>query len=93
MACGLAVVATNIPGSRDILEEDDAGVLVEPGDVDQVVRRVDWLISNRSELQALRLRAYKAAQKCSWSDVASETEAMYRQWLARKSRNAGVRAP
>ena len=41
MACGVPVVATDVPGSRDILTGSEAGRLVPYGDIDAVARAVN----------------------------------------------------
>jgi glycosyltransferase involved in cell wall biosynthesis len=84
MACGLAVVASNVPGCRDILAERKTGVLVPPGDVAAAVAAVKHLLSNPDELDRIRHRGHAEAQKYSWRVVASECEAVYRELLRAK---------
>ncbi|HMN15663.1 MAG TPA: glycosyltransferase [Bellilinea sp.] len=47
MACGVPVVATNVPGSRDILENSCAGELVPPNNIEKIVEIIALLISDR----------------------------------------------
>jgi glycosyltransferase involved in cell wall biosynthesis len=84
MACGLAVVATDIPGTSDLISGKGAGVLVDPGDVASTVAAVEGLLGGREELESMGLRGQAEAQRHSWAEVAAETEALYRRLLERK---------
>jgi glycosyltransferase involved in cell wall biosynthesis len=53
MACGLPVVATPIGGSRDFLTHGQNGVLVKPGDEEELRVALDGLISERAYAQTL----------------------------------------
>lgn len=59
MACGKACVATNIPGSRDIIEDGISGLLVEPEDADALAKAINHLIEDKD----LREKMGKAARK------------------------------
>ncbi len=48
MACGKACVATDIPGSRDIIEDGISGLLVEPENADALARAIHRLIEDRN---------------------------------------------
>ncbi len=47
MACGCAVVATDCGGTRDIIVHGENGFLVEVGNVEQIVNRVEQLLGDR----------------------------------------------
>lgn len=83
MACGLAPVASDIPGPRDIVTAD-AGVLVPPGDTEGFVSSLSCLYADRLTLQALRQGAYHRGQEYSWQSVAGEQVDIYRRVLAEK---------
>lgn len=54
-ACGLPIVATNVPGCREIVRRGDNGFLVPPGDVEALFGAVKSLLDNselRSEMGA-----------------------------------------
>ncbi len=44
MACGIPVVATDVPGSRDILSNSNAGFLVTKDDFEEIVKQLSALI-------------------------------------------------
>lgn len=47
MACGKACVATNVPGSRDIIEDGISGLLVEPENAEALAKAINRLIEDR----------------------------------------------
>jgi len=50
LAAGIPVVATNISGNKDMINEKDIGVLVEPSDEKQLAEAVILLINNNKRM-------------------------------------------
>ncbi|HJU41675.1 MAG TPA: glycosyltransferase family 4 protein [Vicinamibacterales bacterium] len=76
MACGLACVASRLPGSTDaIIEHGVNGVLTEPGDVDELAAVLTALLPDRER----RLRLGAAARTTIVTRYSSETVAD--RWL------------
>jgi L-malate glycosyltransferase len=48
MACGKAVIATNVAGNPEIIVDGSTGILVEPDDPDDLARAIDYLVQNPS---------------------------------------------
>jgi glycosyltransferase involved in cell wall biosynthesis len=48
MAAGVPVIATDIPGNRDLVVNNVTGYLVPVGDRYEFTRRTDWLLSDES---------------------------------------------
>ena len=48
MACGLPVVATDVPGTRDILASGEGGILVPADDVKATVAACQNLLANKT---------------------------------------------
>jgi glycosyltransferase involved in cell wall biosynthesis len=46
MASGLPVVASNVAGTPEIVHDDETGILVKPGDVDQLAAAVNRILSD-----------------------------------------------
>ena len=82
MAAGLPVVASDIPGYREVVRDDAEGILVPPSDprrlADAVVRLLDEPDLARTMGAAGRARAHRY----SWDRVAREVEAVYEEALA-----------
>ncbi|MEM2517795.1 MAG: glycosyltransferase family 4 protein [Candidatus Bathyarchaeia archaeon] len=82
MASGLPIIATRVSGTSEIIIPNETGILVEPGNVSQLVEAIKYLIESPTE--ALRLgrnardfieRHYK--EKFSWDAVASNILSVY----------------
>lgn len=59
MICKKIVVASNIVGNRDIVENEVNGFLFEPKDYSQLSRILDYILGNYQEIDEIRLNAYK----------------------------------
>ncbi|HBE67233.1 MAG TPA: glycosyl transferase family 1 [Planctomycetaceae bacterium] len=59
MAQGIPVVASDIPGNRDLVINDETGYLYQIGDVETLTKRTNHLLRNRE----LALRLGEAAQQ------------------------------
>jgi len=57
MALGKAVITTNIGGNRELIGRNQRGILIDPGDVSQLVNSVTYLIENESEIHTLGKQA------------------------------------
>ena len=84
MASGAAVVATETPGAREIIQAGETGLLVPIRDVDKLARAVLKLLDNKDR----RVRLGRAAQQSvatqfSVERMIDETEEIYRAEFAR----------
>ena len=55
MGCGCAVVATDLPAVRDVIDEK-TGVLVQPGNANQLAEKLVFLINNRDYRKQIAVR-------------------------------------
>jgi alpha-1,3-rhamnosyl/mannosyltransferase len=79
MACGAPVVAGNRGGLPEVV--GDAGLLVDPTDVD-ALRKAMYTLAGQEPLRAaLRARGLARARAFSWRHVAEATVAVYREAL------------
>jgi len=69
LAAGLAIVAADIPGIRDVVG-DDAALLHTPGDADAVADAVARLAADRDERVRLGRRARALAELHTWEERA-----------------------
>jgi glycosyltransferase involved in cell wall biosynthesis len=63
MACGLPVISTRIGGVIDVIKNGENGLLVEPGNVDQLADALKRLISDAEYASDLGKNALKTIQK------------------------------
>ena len=76
-ACATPVVASVIPGYRDVMPPEPS-VGVPPGDVEALVEAVDELLADEREREELGAAARQLAiDKYSWADIARRLELIY----------------
>ena len=85
MACGLAPVATDLPGAREVVRHDENGLLVPPGDSVALGRTLCSLARDRERLERLRRAAHATAQALTWRRMAEGNLAVYER--ARRERH------
>jgi glycosyltransferase involved in cell wall biosynthesis len=85
MACGLAPVATDIPGPTQFAHHEKNALIVPPRDSDAIEHAVERLISNRPLLEVLRQQAYATAQNYAWHRIGAEAISLYEEALNLRS--------
>ncbi len=79
MACGLPAIATDYPGVRAVIDQDNNGLLVPPGDAEAVAAALRQLVDSGAE----RRRALgaagrrKAVAEWSWPQLVERMDAAY----------------
>lgn len=77
MAAGRPLVASDIPGYRSVIEHEDDGVLVPPGDVAALSSALASLLRDPARRLALAARGRARAETFGWDTVAARLEAYY----------------
>lgn len=73
MSLPLACISSNcVAGPSDILENNVNGILVEPGNVDELANAIDRLIDDEALRISLAKEAYKIRKKLSFDKIAAE---------------------
>ncbi len=86
MATGLPVVATDVRGSRDLVEHGVTGLLVKLGDVDGLAQAILKLARDPELRQRLGQAGRKAIQDYSLDRVLEEMASIYRKYLPKTGR-------
>jgi phosphatidylinositol alpha-mannosyltransferase len=79
MAAGVPVVASDIPGYRDVLRA--GGVLVPPGDAPALARALDRLLADPAARARLAEAGRREAAQYAWPRVAERVLAVYERVL------------
>jgi len=67
LACGTPVIGTKASGAEEVVVEGQTGFLIEPGNLDQLIERLQQFIARPSLAQEMRAQV-KAKRSClSWS--------------------------
>jgi teichuronic acid biosynthesis glycosyltransferase TuaC len=79
MAAGLPSIGGAGTGAQDIARAGEGMLLVRPGDVSELARALDGLLSDRDRLEALGAAARRtAAAHFSWDRCGEQTAVVYR---------------
>lgn len=74
------VVATNIWAVNSLIQDGVNGYLVEPKNVEGLVKKISFVIENREISREVTERAYEMAEKlCSLDRMVSEIQAVYEE--------------
>ncbi|HEY5078880.1 MAG TPA: glycosyltransferase family 4 protein [Opitutaceae bacterium] len=79
---GLPVITTDCAGAADLLKPGQNGLLIKAGDAGAISESLDWCLSHRPELKAMRGASLSTAAAWQWHD--------YRLALAGLLRQAGL---
>ncbi|HET8551271.1 MAG TPA: glycosyltransferase family 1 protein, partial [Gammaproteobacteria bacterium] len=79
MACGVPVIASNRASLPEVV--GDAGILVEPYDIDAIAEAIVGLIDDAHERERRSHAGLERSGDFSWQKCARETMAVYRQAL------------
>jgi phosphatidylinositol alpha-mannosyltransferase len=88
LAAGAPTVASDIPGYRTVIQSGVEGVLVPPGDREQLAWAICHLLGDSAESARLRAQGRERVEAYSWPRVAETVEAYYRELLANRPRAA-----
>ena len=79
---GLPVITTDHAGASDLLKTGENGLLIKARDGDAISSVIEWCLSHRTELRAMREASRATAARWQWSD--------YRRALAAALSEAGL---
>lgn len=82
MACARPVVASDLPGVRTVVSDGQDGLLVEPGDVEDLAANLHVLLDNPSRRAEMGTRGRaKAEAKYGWDRIIPRLVKVYEQVL------------
>jgi len=84
LASGLPVVATDVGGNREAIEEGVSGFLVPAGDASAIAARVIDLLRDETLRARMAEAASRRAERFSLDETVRATEALYDRLLAEK---------
>jgi phosphatidylinositol alpha-mannosyltransferase len=84
MAMGKPVVASNIEGYKDVLEQDREGILVPPKDEESLASSLLLLMENEGLRSEMGERGRKKAQGYNWNKIARRVMDYYLELLEGK---------
>jgi glycosyltransferase involved in cell wall biosynthesis len=78
MAMRKAVIGTRVDGTREVLQDGENGLMVEPGDVEALAAAIVRLTRDRELRESLRVRAFQTVgQRFDAATMTREIETIY----------------
>lgn len=84
MACGLAPVATALPGQMELVRDGHDAILIPTRDSRAIEQALERLITDRPYLDLLRHNAYATAQRYSWARIALDNLGFYEEAFSQR---------
>lgn len=78
MACGMPIVASNLPAIREILRDGENAVLVEPSDPIALADGVRKLLNNGKMAESIAVRAFSDVRAYTWEKRAERISRLVR---------------
>jgi len=85
MACGVPVVASDIPGYRAVLRDGVDGKLVPPGDASALAAALRELVEDAGKREAMARAALERSREYSWDKLVIKVEEAYGEAMARRA--------
>lgn len=86
MACEKPIIATNVGGVPELIENEKSGILVEPKDPNSLAKAIIELIKNKEKSKIVSQQARKRVEKFSLDKMVKEIEKIYDQQLGDQGR-------
>ena len=85
MQAGVPVIASNIPGNRELIQHDITGLLYSVGNVDELTRLSNQLLNDEARRKTLATNAQKhVMSEHSVAQMISRHETLYRQKVSKR---------
>ncbi|MDD5194055.1 MAG: glycosyltransferase family 4 protein [Candidatus Omnitrophica bacterium] len=78
LAAGVPVVASDFPEIRKVIDEFDAGVLIDPHKPENIAQGINTLILDEARRKQMSLNAKKASLKYNWENEKGKLIRMYK---------------
>ncbi len=87
MSCSTPVIASNIPGVNNVMEEGKSGLLVEPRDIEGLSAAIIKLLKDPDLARSMGVRGRQLVEtKYNWKTIGDQIEAIYQQALKGKKK-------
>lgn len=78
-AASLSVIATNVPGIRELVRHKKNGLLVEPKDPRDLAKAIIYTLNNPQEAKKWANSGRRFSERFSWNEVSKRTFKVYKE--------------
>jgi glycosyltransferase involved in cell wall biosynthesis len=69
MACETCVVASDVGGNSEIIDNDNTGILIKPNNHEELLDKISDLIKNNEKRSKLATAGLKVAENYNWKRI------------------------
>ena len=77
MACKTPIIATEVGGNKELLENNKTGILVEPDSCEKFLDKIQELFADKKRAKKIGENAFSKVQQYDWSNVGKEYLKIY----------------
>lgn len=81
MAFGIPIVASNVGGVPDLIQNDVNGYLFPPNDIKRLSELLIYTLKNKNKVEKMAKRNISKVKDYSWEKIAKKTELIYEELL------------
>lgn len=81
MACETVIIATEIGGNKEIIENDNTGILVPPDSHEMILEKIFKYYSDRNKFDNLAKNALEKVKEFDWSKIGNQYAQIYSDLL------------
>lgn len=81
MACKTPIITTNIGGNKELLGNNNVGILIAPGDSKILLKKIVALVNDKNLQEKISASAYTEVQKYDWSNIGQRYIDLYEKVL------------
>jgi len=79
-ACGIPVLASNVEGLNEIIQDMETGILFEKGNVQEIAEKIDFLIEHEDLKRKIIKNSLENAQNYSLTDYVKKIKRIYSEF-------------
>ena len=81
MACKTPVIVTNVGGNLELFENNKTGILIEPENPEELLKKIIDLLNDQVKLDQLSKSAFEEVQNYGWSNIGKKYLNLYEKLL------------